>query len=200
MVRRKRTAKNGQKQTAQKKKCENERKSAKTVENKRNCKREQYGTVGTASPGTNCAKSFFAHFSALFLESAETPLFAQINYLAISALWLVLKLLKPTVVGGSSNWKRCVFLDPQGWFWQMFPFIFEIVLQKVLFLQPKLWFLIFLDPKNLNKVTFAKTALLQNPLLFSSNRKQNCQNRFPGNWLTKTRSVPWSSGLVHFKI
>ena len=39
-----------------------------------------------------CAKSAVLHtFSALFLESAEIPLFAQINYLAISALWLVLK-------------------------------------------------------------------------------------------------------------
>ena len=40
-----------------------------------------------------CTKCGFPHFRALFLESAETPLFAQINYLAISTLWLVLKIL-----------------------------------------------------------------------------------------------------------
>ena len=40
-------------------------------------------------------KCGFAHFEALFLESAETPLSAQINYLAILALWLVLKFTRP---------------------------------------------------------------------------------------------------------
>ena len=33
-----------------------------------------------------------------FLQSAETPLLAQINYLAISALWLVLKFLNLTAL------------------------------------------------------------------------------------------------------
>ena len=39
----------------------------------------------------------FAHFWAFFLESAETPLFAQINVFAIWALWLELKFTKPTL-------------------------------------------------------------------------------------------------------
>ena len=39
-----------------------------------------------------CNKCGFAHFWALFLEPAETetPLIAQISYLVISALWLVM--------------------------------------------------------------------------------------------------------------
>ena len=57
---------------------------------------------------------------------------------------------------------------PKGWFWQMFPL--PQFPPKSLFLQccsgrRKLWFLIFLDPKNWNDGTFAKTALLQKPPL-----------------------------------
>ena len=44
-------------------------------------------------------KCGFAHFWALFLELAEIPLFAQINYLAISALWLVLKFITLSLMG-----------------------------------------------------------------------------------------------------
>ena len=38
---------------------------------------------------------------AVFLESAETTLFAQLNYLAISALWLVLRFRTLSVKGAS---------------------------------------------------------------------------------------------------